>query len=160
MMRMRTLTLVLAVLLLAPVPLLAQQRGGMGQQGPGAGLMAARAVLEQGSVEYLASRAADLQLTDEQAGALKAIGEEWARDTKPARDQVRSALPAPGQAPAGDRQAMMQQMMALMPVMQKLVEDDEKAVAEAMKALSEEQQATAKKLLEERREAMRMRRGG
>jgi hypothetical protein len=160
MMRVRTFTVVLAVLLLAPVQLVAQQRGGMGQQGPGGGLMAARAVLDQGSVEYLATKASDLQLTDAQAGTLKAIGEQWARDTKAARDQIRGVLPAPGQPPAGDRQAMMQQMMALMPVMQKLVEDDEKAVTEAMKALSEEQQAAAKKLLEERRDSMRMRRGG
>jgi Spy/CpxP family protein refolding chaperone len=159
-MRGRPLTLILALLLLTPLSLTAQQRGGMGQQGPGAGLMAARTLLEQGSVEYLATKAADLQLTDEQAQALKDLGAKWAEETKPARDQVRATLPAPGQAPAGDRQAMMQQMMALMPVIQKLVEDDEKSVEEAMKALSEAQQATAKRLLEERREGMRMRRGG
>jgi hypothetical protein len=51
-------------------------------------------------------------------------------------------------------------MQELMPVMQKLVDDDATALEAAMKLLSEAQQATARRLLDERRESMRPRRGG
>jgi hypothetical protein len=164
MMRVRPLTIALAVLLLAPLQVIAQaggQGGGMGQQGPGGALMTARTLLEHGSVEFLTGKAADLQLTDAQALALATIGAKWSEDTKASRSRIQAVMPAPGQPMGGgDRQGLMQQMQELMPVMQKLVEEDEKALGEAMKSLSDAQQATARRLLDERRESMRPRRGG
>jgi hypothetical protein len=165
-MRGRSLTMAMTLLLLAPLQLLAQAGGqgrGAGQQGPGGALMTARTLLEHGSVEYLADKAADLQLTAEQTEALKAIGATWSEETKSSRSRIQAVMPAPGQPPmggGGDRQARMMQMQELMPVMQKLVDDDEKALGEAMKLLSEPQQTTARLLLDERRESMRPRRGG
>jgi hypothetical protein len=165
MMRGRSLTMAMTLLLLAPLQLMAQAGGqgrGAGQQGPGGALMTARTLLEHGSVEYLADKAADLQLTVEQAQALKAIGASWSEETKSSRSRIQAVMPAQGQpmGGGGDRQALMMQMQELMPVMQKLVDDDGKALGEAMKLLSEPQQATARRLLDERRESMRPRRGG
>jgi hypothetical protein len=164
-MRGRSLTMAMTLLLLAPLQLMAQAGGqgrGAGQQGPGGALMTARTLLEHGSVEYLADKAADLQLTVEQAQALKAIGASWSEETKSSRSRIQAVMPAQGQpmGGGGDRQALMMQMQELMPVMQKLVDDDGKALGEAMKLLSEPQQATARRLLDERRESMRPRRGG
>jgi hypothetical protein len=143
--------LAFATALLAPLPA-AAQGGGQGQGRPGGmgGLMAARALLEQGSVEFLAARSAELRLTAGQTAALAAIGEKWAGETKPARDRIRAELPVPGQAPTGDRQAMMERLQALAPVMQQLQEEDRRTLAEAMELLDEAQQAAARKLLEER----------
>jgi hypothetical protein len=164
----RSLIMALLIVVAAPMPALAQggqggQGRGMGQGGMG-GLMAARALLDQGSVEYLAEHAAALQLEAAQTAALKAIGVKWAADTKESRDRVRAVLPAPGpgtgqgQGMGGDRQAMMQQTQTLLPVMVKLQEDDVAALEEAMSLLSESQQAAARKLLEDR--TARMRRPG
>jgi hypothetical protein len=168
MMRGRSLISAMAVLLLAPLSLAAQVGGqgrAMGQGGPLGGLMMARALVEQGSVEFLVSKAAELQLTAEQTQALQAIGTAWAEETKAPREQIRAVLPqggamAGGAGAAGDRQALMQRLQEIAPVAQKLQEDDQTALAEALKALDETQQATAKKLLEERQESMRPRRGG
>jgi Spy/CpxP family protein refolding chaperone len=157
-MRGRSLNVAVALLLLAPLHV-AAQGGGPGGMGGGA-LAGSRALLEQGSVEFLAMKQAELQLTTEQVATLTELGQKWAEETKPSRDRIRAVLPAPGQPPAGDRQAMMQQLMELQPVMQKLMDDDQKALDEAMKSLSAEQQATARGLLEERRNSMRVRRGG
>lgn len=165
-MRTRTLVLALAVAALVPTSAFAQQGGqggmgrGMGGQGMG-GLMAARNLVEQGNVAFLAGRS-ELQLTAEQTAALRVIAERWDAETKEAREQVRPLMPAPGQAGAGmggmgggDRQAMMQRFQELAPVIQKLVEDDRKALDEAMKHLSEAQQATARRLVEERNQPRR-----
>lgn len=165
MRRVQSFVVALAVLALVPMPLLAQGGGqGRGMGGPGGpgGLMAARMLLDEGSVEFLAGKATELQLTAEQTTQLKTIGAAWSEATKESREKVRAALPQPGQGmgAGGDRQAMMQRMQDLQPVMQKLQEDDGKSVEEAMKVLTEPQQARAKTLLEERAESMRPRRGG
>jgi hypothetical protein len=151
------------ILALAPLPLHAQgggQRGGVG--GPGGGMMAARALVEQGSVEFLVTRATDLELTADQTAQLTVIGAAWSAATKESRDRIRAVMPQPGQGMGGggDRQAMMQRMQDLQPVLQQLREDDEKTLDEAMKLLTEPQQARAKQLLTERTERMRPRRGG
>jgi hypothetical protein len=162
----RPATIAIALLLLAPLQLMAQTGGqgrGAGQQGPGGPLMTARTLLEHGSVEHLVEKAADLQLTAEQVQTLQQIGAAWSEETKSSRTRIQAVMPAPGRPAGGgggDRQAMMMQVQELMPVMQKLVDDDARALEEAMKLLSETQQTTAHRLLEERRESMRPRRGG
>jgi hypothetical protein len=161
----RPVRIAIALLLLAPLQLMAQTGGqgrGAGQQGPGGALMTARTILEHGSVEHLLEKAADLQLTAAQAQTLQQIGAAWSEETKASRTRIQAVMPAPGQPAGGggDRQAMMMQLQELMPVMQKLVDDDATALEAAMKLLSEAQQATARRLLDERRESMRPRRGG
>jgi hypothetical protein len=163
MMRSRSFIVALAVLVLAPVAASAQQ-GGMGRGGMGqgmGGLMAARNLVEQGSVEFLLSKGTELQLTAEQSAALKTIADKWTADTKAPREQLAPMLPAGGQAVAamgaggGDMQALRQRFEQMAPVMQKLVEDDQKAVADALKHLGETQQAAARRLLEERNQPRR-----
>jgi Spy/CpxP family protein refolding chaperone len=156
MMHTRSLVIALIVALVAPAAAFAQG-GGQGRGGPGGpgGLMAARLLLDQGSVEFLITKAAELRLTDEQTAALKTIGAQWSAETKSSRDEVRAALPAPGQAGGGDRQAMMERFQALMPVMQKLRDEDQKALDAALELLDASQQAAAKKLIEERSPARR-----
>jgi hypothetical protein len=157
MTRYRPLLVALVVALLAPMPVLAQgggqgqgRPGGMG--GPGGGMMAARALLEQGSVQFLVTKAADMQLTAEQTAALGVIGAKWAEDTKESRDRVIAIMPAPGQGMGGgDRQAMQ----GLIPLMQKLQEQDREALDAALMVLSEPQQATARRLIAERQPARR-----
>jgi hypothetical protein len=148
MKRIRPLLIAAAVVLVAPLQLVAQQ-GGQGR--PGGGTMGARQLVEQGSVEFLVTKAADLQLTQEQTTDLTAIGTAWAEATKEDRAKLAAELPQPGQGGGGDMQAMRDRLQSLMPVMQKVREADEKAVADALKLLNETQQAAAKKLLEERR---------
>jgi hypothetical protein len=152
-MRSRSIIMAVVVMLVAPLPLLAQQGGQRG--GMGGGVMAARALLEQGSVEFIASKAAELKLTEEQTAALQVIGARWSEDTKDSRAKITAELPQAGGMGsgmgAGGREALMQRFQALAPVMQKLQEDDAKAMAEAMKLLDESQQATAAKMVEERR---------
>jgi hypothetical protein len=145
----------LVVMTLAPLPLLAQ--GGQGQ-GRG-GMMSARLLVEQGSVEYLVTKAADLQLNADQKTGLEAIGAKWAETTKESREKVKAGMPQAGQAGGGDREAMMARMQELRPLMTEIAAEDTKAVEEAMKLLDETQQAKAKTLLTERAEAARPRRG-
>jgi Spy/CpxP family protein refolding chaperone len=154
----RSFTIALAVSLLAPLPLLAQG-GGQGRGGMG-GMMSARLLVEQGSVEYLVTKAADLELTADQTTQLESIGAKWAEATKESREQIRSMLPQPGQRMGGDRDAMMQRMRQMQPLAQKLNEDDEEALVEALALLDDAQQTKAKALLEERRQSARPRRGG
>ncbi|CAN5893789.1 hypothetical protein BH23GEM9_BH23GEM9_35110 [soil metagenome] len=155
-MKSRSIVTALVVMLLAPLPLLAQQGGGQGRGGmAGGGLMGARVLMEQGSVEFLTTKAADLQLNEEQVPGLKVIGEKWATDTKEDRAKVLAELPQGGQGAGGDRQAMMQRLQGLQPVMQKIREADQLAVTEALKLLNETQQAAATKLIEERRQPRR-----
>jgi hypothetical protein len=149
-MRSRSIIMALVVMLVAPLPLLAQQGGGQ-RGGMGGGALAARALLEHGSVEFIASKAAELKLTEEQTTALKVIGAKWSEETKDARAKIAAELPQPGGMGGGDREALMQRFQALAPVMQKLQDDDAKAMAEAMKLLDESQQAAAAKMVEERR---------
>ena len=143
----------LAVLALAPLPLLAQGGGARG-----GAMMGARLLLEQGSVEFLASKGTELALDDAQAGTLKEIGGRWATATKEAREKIRAELPQRGEG--GDREAMRARVQALQPQFQKLVEEDEKALAEAMQLLNATQQERARALLEERRANARPRRAG
>ncbi|MEX1181780.1 MAG: hypothetical protein WEF86_00995 [Gemmatimonadota bacterium] len=151
--------LVAIMLLAAPLPLFAQGGGAGGGRG---GMMSSRALLEQGSVEYLVTHAAHLQLSAEQTSGLQTIGAAWSAATKESREQVSASMPAraQGEAAAGNREAMMQRMQELRPVLQKLTEDDQKALDEALALLSDPQKAEARKLLEERAAAMRPRRGG
>jgi hypothetical protein len=153
-MRSRSIIMALVVMLVAPLPLLAQQGGGQ-RGGMGGGALAARALLEQGSVEFIATKAAELKLTEEQTTALKVIGAKWSEETKDARAKIAAELPQAGGMGGGDREALMQRFQALQPLFMQLQESDEKAMAEAMKHLNETQQATAKKLVEERRAAPR-----
>jgi hypothetical protein len=162
MKRGRSLVMALAVMMLAPLPLLAQG-GGMGQGGRGGagGLMGARLLLDQGSVEFLVTKAADLTLDADQTKKLQTIGAAWAEATKESRETVRKEMPQPGQGMGGgDRDAMMARFQAIMPLVAKIQEEDEKSLEEANKLLNESQQAKAKQLLEERREAARPRRQG
>jgi hypothetical protein len=149
-MRSRSMIMALVVMLVAPLPLLAQQGGGQ-RGGMGGGALAARVLLEQGSVEFIASKAAELKLTEEQTTALKVIGAKWSEETKDARAKIAAELPQGGGMGGGDREALMQRFQALAPVMQKLQDDDARAMAEAMKLLDESQQAAAAKMVEERR---------
>jgi hypothetical protein len=158
MKRGRSLVMALAVMVLAPLPLLAQGGGQGAGRGMG-GAMSARLLLDQGSVEYLVTKATDLTLDADQTKKLTDLGAAWAASTKDSRETIRKEMPQPGQG-MGDREAMMQKMQALQPVMQKLAEDDQKSLDEAMKVLSAEQQTKAKTLLEERRQNARPRRPG
>ncbi|HSJ10376.1 MAG TPA: Spy/CpxP family protein refolding chaperone [Longimicrobiales bacterium] len=161
----RSLMMALAVTVLAALPAQAQQ-GGMGGQGRGGmgNLGMARALTEQGSVEFLVSKAADLKITDAQKTALQALATAWATTVKESREQVKANMPAQGQgmggAPGGDREAMMARFQALQPHMQKLTEEDAKSVEEAMKLLNDEQKVAAKALLDARAESTRPRRPG
>lgn len=158
----RSLAMALAVSILAPLPLLAQA-GGQGGQGRGGmgGAMSARMLVEQGSVEYLVTKAADLALTPDQTKQLQAIGTAWADATKEQRSEIKAMLPEPGQGMGGgDRQAMMERMQRMRPLAQKLAEDDSKALDEALALLDETQKTKAATLLEERRQNARPRRGG
>lgn len=155
----RSLAMALTVSLLAPLPLLAQG-GGQGRGGQGGG-MAARMLVEQGSVEYLVTKATDLTLTEDQTRQLKAIGDAWAGKTKTQREEIRAMLPQPGQGMGGgDREAMMQRMQAMRPLAQKLAEEDKAALDQALALLDDAQKAKAATLLEERRRNARPRRGG
>lgn len=158
----RSLALALAVSLLAPLPLLAQG-GGQGGQGRSAmgGAMSARMLVEQGSVEYLVTRTADLTLTADQTKQLQAIGAKWAEATREQREEMKALLPQPGQGMGGgDRQAMMERMQTLRPLAEKLAEEDRKALDEALALLDDSQKTRAATLLEERRQSARPRRGG
>lgn len=156
----RTLAMALAVTMLAPLPLLAQG-GGQARGGMGGG-MSARLLVDQGSVEYLVTKATDLELTADQTAKLEVIGAKWAESTKDSREQLKGMLPQPGQGQAmgGDREAARQRMQAMRPLAEKLTEADEKALAEALALLAEPQQARAKSLLEERAMEARPRRPG
>ncbi|MBR9989467.1 MAG: hypothetical protein KFH98_06910 [Gemmatimonadetes bacterium] len=155
----RSLAMALAVSLLAPLPLLAQG-GGQGRGGMG-GAMSARLLVEQGSVEYLVTKSAELELTADQTKQLETIGAKWAASTKEPREQLKGMLPQQGQAMGdGNREAAMQRLQAMRPLAEKLNEDDQKALAEALALLAEPQQARAKTLLEERARDARPRRGG
>lgn len=155
----RSLTMALAVSLLAPLPLLAQG-GGQGGRGPAGGVMSARLLVEQGSVEYLVTKAADLELTSDQTKQLEAIGAKWSEATKESREQIRGMMPQPGQAAGGDREAAMQRLQQMRPIAEKLDEEDRKALGEALALLNDAQQTRAKALLDERRQNARPRRGG
>lgn len=156
----RSLVLALAVLVLAPLPLLAQGGGQGGRGGMGGGAMSARLLIDQGSVEYLATKAGDLALTAEQKAGLEAIGVRWSAATKESREEIRTRLPQPGQAAGGNREEMMQRLQEMRPFAEKVDEEDRKALAEALTLLNEEQQTKAKALLDERRQNARQRRGG
>lgn len=149
----------LAVSALVPLPLLAQGGGQGGQPGRG-GMMAARALVEQGSVEFLVSKAAELSIGDAQKAQLQAIATRWAETVKEPREQVKAGMPQAGQPQGGDREAMMARMQTLRPHMQKLVDEDAKALEAAMKLLDDTQRVAAKTLLDERAASMRPRRGG
>lgn len=154
----RSLAAALAISMLAPLPLLAQG-GGQGSRG-GMGAMSARLLVEQGSVEYLVTKAADLELTPGQTTQLEAIGRKWAASTTDSRAEIRGILPQPGQAAATDREARMQRMQALRPLVEKLAEEDTKALNEALALLDEAQRTKVKALLDERLQNARPRRGG
>ncbi|MGH7448924.1 MAG: hypothetical protein ACRELT_15235, partial [Longimicrobiales bacterium] len=144
----RSLVMVLAVSMLAPLPLLAQG-GGQGQTRPGMrGAMSARLLVDQGSVEYLVTKAADLGLTADQSNGLESIGAKWAASTQESRAQIRTLLPQRGQATGSDRDAMMQRMQQVRPLAEKLTADDQASLAEALKLLDETQQEKARALLE------------
>jgi hypothetical protein len=155
-MRSRSIIMALVVMLVAPLPLLAQQGGGQ-RGGMGGGALAARVLLEQGSVEFIASKAAELKLTEEQATALTAIGARWTEETKASRAKIAAGMPQAGDMGGmggmggGNREALMQRFQALAPMMQKLQEDDATAMAEAMKLLDETQQVAARRMVDERR---------
>jgi Spy/CpxP family protein refolding chaperone len=157
MMNRRQLVIALAVTMLAPLPLLAQGgtqgRGGMG------GVMSARLLVDQGSVEYLVTRAEDLTLNESQRTQLEAIAVKWTAATRESREQIRGMLPQRGQA-GGDREAMRQRLEQVRPLAEKLTEDDQKALDEAVKLLDDAQREKAKALLDERRQNARPRRGG
>jgi hypothetical protein len=86
------------------------------------------------------------------------VAEKFAADTREPREQLRAALPQPGQGMGmgggggggGDMQAMRARMEQLMPLVMKLVEDDRKAVDEAMKQLNDGQKEKARQFIEER----------
>jgi hypothetical protein len=155
MMRTRSLAVALVIALLAPAAAFGQGgqgRGGMGQGGQG-GLMAARNLVEQGNVEFLLTKAADLQFTAEQSAALKVIADKFTADTKEPREQLSAVLAQFGQGMGGgggDMQAMRGRIEQIMPMAMKLAEDDQKAVEEAMKHLNDGQKAKARQLIEER----------
>lgn len=153
----RQLVIALAVTMLAPLPLLAQ--GGTQGRGAMAGIMSSRLLVDQGSVEYLVTRAADLTLNDDQRTQLQAIAVKWADATRDAREQIKGTLPRRGQA-GGDREAMRQRLEQVRPLAEKLTEDDQKALDEAVLLLDDAQREKAKALLEERRQNARPRRGG
>jgi hypothetical protein len=153
----RQLVIALAVTLLAPLPLLAQ--GGAQGRGAMGGVMSARLLIDQGSVEYLVTRAADLTLNEDQRTQLEAIAVKWADATRESREQIKGMLPQRGQA-AGDREAMMQRLEQARPLAEKLTEDDQKALDEALKVLDDAQREKAKALLDERRQNARPRRAG
>jgi hypothetical protein len=164
---MRRTLVVAALMLLAPLPLLAQGGGGrmgaQGGQGMGmmGGLMQIRGIVEQSSVDFLIGKAETLKLNAEQTGHLKHISASYAEATKASREQLAS-LPqlGGGAAAGGDRQALMQRMQQLVPHVEKVLEEDQKAVQAAMALFSAEQKPAAEKLLEERRQASMPRRGG
>ena len=155
----RPLALALAVTLLAPLPLLAQGGGQGGRGGMGGGAMSARLLIDQGSVEYLVTKAGDLGLTAEQKTGLEAIGVRWSAVTKESREQIRTRLPQPGERAGGNREEMMQRLQEMRPFAEKVDEEDRKALAEALTLLNQEQQTKARTLLEERRQNARPRRG-
>ena len=126
----------------------------------GGGAMSARLLLDQGSVEYLVTKAADLGLTTEQKTGLEAIGVRWSAATKESREQIRTRLPQRGQGAGGNREEMMQRLQEMRPFAEKVDEEDRKTLAEALGLLNEEQQTRAKALLEERRQNARPRRSG
>ena len=153
----RQFVIALAMTLLAPLPLLAQG-GAQGREGM-AGVMSARLLIDQGSVEYLVTRSADLTLNEDQRTQLEAIAVKWADATRESREQIKGMLPQRGQA-GGDREAMRQRLEQVRPLADKLTEDDQKALDEAVKVLDDAQREKAKALLEERRQSARPRRGG
>jgi hypothetical protein len=153
------IALTLALTMLAPLPALAQ--GGTQGQGRGmGGAMAARLLVDQGSVEYLVTKSEDLKLTADQTKRLEVIGAAYSASTRESREQIRSMLPQPGQAAGGDREAMMQRMQQVRPLADKLIEDDQKSLDEAILPLDDAQKEKVKALLDERRQNARPRRGG
>jgi Spy/CpxP family protein refolding chaperone len=154
----RQLVIALAITLLAPLPLLAQ--GGAQGRGAMGGVMSARLLIDQGSVEYLVTRAADLTLNEDQRTQLEAIAVKWADATRDSREQIKGMLPQRGQAAGADREAMMQRLEQARPLAEKLTEDDQKALDEALKVLDDAQREKAKALLDERRQNARPRRAG
>jgi hypothetical protein len=163
-MRRRSLTVAFALALLVPAAAFAQQggggRGGMGGGQAMGGLMAARNLMEQGNVEFLMSKAADLQLTAEQSTSLKVIAEKWTADTKEARDQVRPVLGQAqggmgGMGGGGDMQAMRARLEQMAPHVQKMVDADRAAMDEAMKLLNDTQKESARRMVEQRNQPRR-----
>ena len=152
----RTLALALTVSLLAPLPLPAQ--GGRQERRGGMGAMSARLLIEQGSVEYLVTKAADIQLTADQTKQFEAIGSKWALETREARERIAAMLPQRSQGTGTDREAMMQRMQEARPLMEKLAADDRAALDSALQLLGEEQRTRARALLEERAQSARPRR--
>ena len=131
------------------------------QQGRGPGMMGARALIEQGSVGFLASKKDDLKADDALIAKLNEIEKTFAAKTADDRAKLKEGLPQPGQGmnAGGDRDAMRDRMQALRPMMDAVTAADEEAKKEAMALLSDEQKKTAESLLQARMEALRPRRG-
>ena len=92
----RTILGVAAALLL-PLSLVAQAPGG----GRSGGFAAARLLLDQGSAEFLASKAAELTLTDRQEVQLTELATKFKDATNSERERLAAILPAgppPGRA--------------------------------------------------------------
>lgn len=146
----------IALALLLPLPALAQGPGG----GRGGGMGAAFVLVEQGSVEYLTTRAEDLGLSDAQVTRLTAIAAEFDERTGEQRERIRANMPqrmggprgggGGGARGGGGRGEMMQRMQELQPLFQSLLEEDRTSTEKAMEVLDEAQRTVANRLLAER----------
>jgi uncharacterized protein (DUF2235 family) len=147
---MRMTAALLALFLLIPAALHAQQ-GGMGRGGMGTGGGPMMAMAEN-VPEFVASKAAELQLTETQLQSVQAIARKLEEERAPILEQLRAGMAQGGGMP--DRARMMESRDRVM----KLTDDAQKALDEV---LSAEQREKSAALVEEwRRTRPQMRRGG
>ena len=116
-------------------------------------IRAGLAALDEGSVQYLVTKGADLQLTRDQVVRLNAIGRQWSEATQASRQALRTALQRVGQqAPRRDvdRQELQAQLQQILPHAMLVQQEDVKAFEEALRVLQPAQQRRAKALIEAR----------
>ena len=116
-------------------------------------IRAGLAALDEGSVQYLVTKGADLQLTRDQVVRLNAIGRQWSEATQASRQALRTALQRAGQQVPRrdvDRQELQAQLQQILPHAMLVQQEDVKAFEEAMRVLQPAQQRRAKALIEAR----------
>jgi len=146
-------TAILMALLLLPASLHAQQ-GGQGRGGMGMGMTMGMGMMDN-VPEFVASKAAELQLTEDQVARIQVIAKRYAAHSDSLMTQLRGAMQGGmREMSAADRE----RLMAERDRMTKLAEATQKEVDEVLTA---EQRPRAAALVQEWRSSrMPQRRGG
>jgi hypothetical protein len=146
---------ILVTLLLLPAALHAQQ-GGQGRGGMGMGGMGMGMGMGENVPEFIAGKAAELQLTEDQVARIQVIARRFAAQNDSIMGQLRAAMQGGGMREVGA--AERERLMAERQKMMKLAEH---AMHETDEILTTDQRTRAHRMVEEwRASRMPQRRGG